>query len=71
MSDNINNNKTHANTQPEFYTPAKIREIIGCGKNAVYKLMKDENFPSVLIGKKYYVPKKEFERWYKENSKVK
>ena len=48
----------------EFYTALEIQNIIGCGTNTVYSLMKDKDFPSVKIGRKYYVPKKEFERWY-------
>lgn len=53
-------------SQSEFYTAAEVQKIIGCGQNTLYKLMKDESFPSIKIGRKYYVSKEEFERWYKE-----
>jgi predicted DNA-binding transcriptional regulator AlpA len=69
---NVNENKKESkNLNTEFYTAREIRSIIGCGKTALYNLLKDENFPSVLIGNRYYVPKEEFERWYRESAKTK
>lgn len=44
-----------------------IQEILGCGKNTVYKLIMQPNFPKIKIGKIYYVPEEDFEKWIKKN----
>lgn len=42
-----------------------LKEIIGCGINRAYEIMRQPDFPKITIGRRMYVPKSEFERWYK------
>lgn len=55
--------------EKEFYLVKDIKEIIGCGLSVAYELMNSRNFPKIKIGKRYYVPKEEFEKWVERNTK--
>lgn len=46
-----------------LYDVPKLQEILHCGRNAAYNLMNSKDFPSIQIGKRLYVEKKEFEKW--------
>lgn len=46
-----------------MYSVKDIQRILHLGKNNVYKLIQLPNFPVIQIGKKYIIPKKEFEQW--------
>lgn len=46
-----------------------IQEILGCGKNTAYKLVTQRSFPKIKIGKTYYIPEDEFEKWMKTHLK--
>lgn len=46
-----------------LYDVSKIQEILHCGRNAAYNLMNSKDFPSIQIGKRLYIEKKEFEKW--------
>ena len=46
-----------------LYDILKIREILHCGSNAAYNLINAKDFPSIQIGKRLYIEKKEFEKW--------
>lgn len=56
MVNNIEDNKI-------VYTIKEVQEILGLGKNNVYKLLKLPTFPVIKIGKRYLIPKKELEEW--------
>jgi len=44
--------------------PGVARELLGgIGKNQFYKLLKDEDFPSLLVGRNYYVNKLGLQKW--------
>lgn len=45
------------------YSIKDVQRILGLGKNNVYKLLKLPTFPTIKIGKRYLIPKKEFEEW--------
>ncbi len=45
------------------YNIKDVQQILGLGKNNVYKLLKLPTFPVIKIGKRYLIPKKEFEEW--------
>lgn len=45
------------------YTIKEVQEVLGLGKNNVYKLLKLPTFPVIKIGKRYLIPKKELEEW--------
>jgi excisionase family DNA binding protein len=49
----------------QFYTVTDIRDILTIGTNKAYNLIKSDGFPSIKIGRKYLVPKDEFEKWVK------
>ena len=46
-----------------LYDVPKIQEILHCGRNVAYNLMNSKDFPSIQIGKRLYIEKKEFEKW--------
>jgi len=39
---------------PDVLTPQEVMEILGIGKNLVYKLLKDGTIPAKRIGDKVY-----------------
>ena len=45
-----------------------IEKIIGCSKNMAYEIMKNKTFPSIQIGKNYYVTEENFYRWLNSNT---
>lgn len=51
----------------EFYTIKDIQAILHIGKNKAYALVKLEHFPTLKIGNKTLIYKKEFEQWLIEN----
>lgn len=51
----------------EFYTVKNLIEILPIGRNQVYKLINTKGFPSINIGRKIVIPKKQFEEWINEN----
>lgn len=48
--------------------PEDIQDIIGCGKNNLYKLIKEARqnnlFVVKQIGQKYYIPAESFWKWF-------
>ena len=46
-----------------LYDVSKIQQILHCGRNVAYNLMNSKDFPSIQVGKRLYVEKKEFEKW--------
>lgn len=46
-----------------LYDVPKIQQILHCGRNVAYNLMNSKDFPSIQVGKRLYVEKKEFEKW--------
>lgn len=51
------------NDEIVMYGVKDVQRILHLGKNNVYKLIQLPNFPVIQIGKKYIIPKKEFEQW--------
>lgn len=56
-----NKAKEYANRR--VYKPDDIREILSIGKNAVYDLIKSNQFQCVKIGDQYRISKKSFDKW--------
>lgn len=50
-----------------FYTVEDMRKIFQCGRNQIYKIINLKGFPKIKIGKKTYIPQKQFEKWVDEN----
>ena len=47
----------------KFLSPKDIQEITGLGRGGVYALFNFPGFPSVKIGKKYFVLEDDFYEW--------
>lgn len=51
------------NKMKKTYTIEEAREVLGVGRDAMYKLVKDDNFPKIIVGKRVIIPIKSLERW--------
>lgn len=51
------------------YTPKEAAKVLGIGNNAIYTLLKDDEFPSFRINDKWFIPKKGLEEWVEKQSK--
>lgn len=51
----------------KFYTSKDIQSIMGCGKTKLYELLTNKTFPAIKIGRQFYVPKAEFDKWVERN----
>lgn len=40
-----------------------LQEVLGIGRDKAYALMKSDAFPSVKLGKRYFVRKADLEEW--------
>lgn len=49
--------------QRQTYTILEVKEILGLGRDATYKLVKREGFPKIVEGRKTVIPKVAFEQW--------
>ena len=48
-----------------FYTVQDIKQMFDIGTTKAYNLIVSDGFPSIKIGRKYIVPKEEFDKWVK------
>lgn len=55
------------------YTPKEAAKVLGIGLNAIYELLKDDNFPSFKLsgGDKWYISKKGLDEWIENQIKNK
>lgn len=44
-------------------SPIQAKEILGVGRNEIYNLCKNKDFPSFKIGSKYYINKAKLQEW--------
>lgn len=49
----------------EMMTVKDVKETLGCGINRAYDIVNQPDFPKITIGKRFYIPKDEFEKWVK------
>lgn len=47
-------------------TPAEAKNILGIGRTTLYRLLKQEDFPSIRIENKFYVNKLGLQKWIDE-----
>lgn len=52
--------------EQEFYKVSDIMKILRISRSTAYKYIREKDFPKILIGSSYRIPKKEFEEWYKK-----
>ena len=51
----------------EYLKAKDIQTLLGCGKSKAYQIIAGNGFPKVKIGKEYFIPSGEFEKWMKSN----
>ena len=44
-------------------SPIQAKELLGVGRNEIYNLFKNKDFPSFKIGSKYYINKEKLQEW--------
>lgn len=52
-------------------TPKEAATVLGIGHNTIYELLKDDDFPSYRIDRKWYVSKKGLSEWIDKQVKNK
>ena len=57
MNDSAINRKTKLEDLPEFLTPHEVRDFLGLGRDAVYKLIESGELPARRFGQRLFVPK--------------
>lgn len=55
------------NIESMVYTVKELQKILKLGKNTVYELVSQPDFPTIKLGKKYLIPKKSLEEWMKRH----
>ena len=50
-------------------TPDELALYLGIGRNSVYKLIEEGQFPTVRVGRKILIPIKNVEKWLEGESK--
>lgn len=59
---------TKTNYSSEKMLTAKdIQQLLGCGRNKVYQILNTNTLPKIKIGKQYYVPQSEYNKWVNRN----
>lgn len=49
-------------------TVKELSQTLGIGINQAYALVRQDNFPKIMVGSKYLIPKNEFEKWIEDNT---
>ena len=58
MNDPSINRKTKIEDLPELMTPHEVRNFLGLGRDAVYKLIETGELPARRFGQRLFIPKK-------------
>lgn len=56
-----------AQINKKYLSVNEARQVLGCSKNKMYKIIKLNGFPKMKIGKNYYIDQNLFEKWQDEN----
>lgn len=43
-----------------------IQEALGCSTKKAYAIINQKDFPKIKIGKTFYIPEEEFDKWVKK-----
>lgn len=57
----------HQYSLDKMLTAKDIQKLLGCGKNKVYQILGSNTLPKIKIGKQYYVPQSEYDKWVSRN----
>ncbi|WP_080831896.1 DUF5348 domain-containing protein [Cohnella massiliensis] len=52
-----------AGRNSSFYTVSDLYRLLPLGKNAIYKLVNQEDFPKIKFGRKVIIPRDWFDEW--------
>lgn len=52
---------------PIYYTVKDLLLLLPIGRNSVYRLVNQEGFPKVKVGKKIIIPAVKFHEWFESN----
>lgn len=52
----------------DMLSPRELAYISGMGQSAVYQLIREGSIPSIQVGKKFYIPRPQYQRWLEEIS---
>lgn len=50
-------------------TPMQAKEVLGVGRNEIYKLCRRKDFPSFKMGQKYYINRDKLQEWIDKQCK--
>lgn len=56
-------NKTEIIMQKRYLRSKDVAELLGMGKNTAYKFISQQGFPKIKIGKRYFIPRQELEKY--------
>ena len=48
---------------PLFLNAEIVAKVLGVSISSAYELMHEKDFPSVRIGKRFFVPREDFKAW--------
>lgn len=54
---------------PLFLSAKDVAKLLGVSLSTAYELMHEDEFPSLRVGNRYVIPKEDFQKWVKENTK--
>ena len=57
-------------TKTDYITPQEVSQITGICVTNVYSWIKQEQFPSVQIESKFYIPKSAFLKWWQDPAAI-
>ena len=60
-------NKGDHDMEEYYYTIRDIQNILRIGRTNSYDLIRQPDFPKIKLGKKYLIPKSEFEKFMNRN----
>lgn len=52
----------------KMLSPKDIQQIFGCSRNKAYQIIESKGFPKIKVGKQYYIPEADLERWVAKNT---
>lgn len=50
-----------------MYSVDDIKRLIGCSRKKAYLIVKNSTFPKIKIGRQFFVPKTEYQKWIQRN----
>lgn len=50
-----------------MYSIKDIQDILGCSRKKAYLIVNNPTFPKIKIGRQFFIPKLEYEKWVKRH----